>query len=92
MKKVMSKRLLNNSEKDIIYLKTQPLLTLSFKNEGYEKLVSLSLVDLNSVGLKILYKQLDLARNYQVRYCSLKYIIHSIYNIYTLIYYHSILF
>ena len=64
----MSKRILNKSEKNIIYYKTEPYLTNSFQNEGYEKLVALALVDLNPVGVKLLYKQLDLARNYQVRY------------------------
>ena len=63
----MSKRLSNKFESNMAYYKTETHLVETFKKEGYKNLIDISLLDLNKVGSKKLYEQLDLAKNYKVK-------------------------
>jgi hypothetical protein len=62
----MYKRYINKLETNLAYYKTERHLEQTFRDEGYNKLIDITLLDLNKVGLKKLYEQLDLAKNYQV--------------------------
>jgi len=65
-RKVMKSRVLNYKEKTKKYLETEPSLVKSFKEEGFEKLIDLSLVELTPVGRKMLFQQLTYQKNYSV--------------------------